>query len=72
MIFTNIDITGSILAFMLGQLAKHPEFQQKLHEEIMAQEAKEGLGLRGYLTRSTSLLHYLCLESLRLQPGICK
>ncbi|PNY28309.1 Cytochrome P450 [Tolypocladium capitatum] len=69
MIFINIDITGSVLAFMLNNLAKHPDFQQKLYEEIVAQKAEEGFDLSSYLARQTTLLHYLCLESVRLRPA---
>lgn len=72
MIFTNIDITASVLAFMLGKLAKHPDFQQKLYEEIAAQKAEPGFDLNSYVTRQTTLLHYLCLESIRLRPATCK
>ncbi|KND87116.1 Cytochrome P450 [Tolypocladium ophioglossoides CBS 100239] len=69
MIFTNIDITASVLAFMLSKLTKHPDFQQKLYEEIVAQKAEEGFNLNNYITRQTTLLHYLCLESVRLRPA---
>ncbi|OGM48068.1 hypothetical protein ABOM_002902 [Aspergillus bombycis] len=69
MIFTNIDITGNVLAFMLGQLARHPDFQQRLYEEIVAQRSGEDLDLKAYVARQDSLLHYLCLESIRLQPA---
>ena len=72
MIFTNIDITASVLAFMLDKLAKHPDFQQKLYEEVVAQKAEEGFKLSNYVTRQTTLLHYLCLESIRLRPATCK
>nr|QPC57089.1 cytochrome P450 hydroxylase [Tolypocladium sp. 49Y] len=72
MIFTNIDITASVLAFMLDKLAKHPDFQQKLYEEIVAQKAEKEFNLSEYVTRQTTLLHYLCLESIRLRPATCK
>ncbi|CAI7621821.1 unnamed protein product [Penicillium manginii] len=71
MIFTNIDITGNILAFMFGKLAKHPDFQQRLFEEIVSQKDEVGLiDFKNYLARQTTLLHYLCLESVRLHPAI--
>lgn len=69
MIFTNIDITAGVLAFMLDKLAKHPDFQQKLYEEIVARKAEEGFDLRTYVTGQTTLLHYLCLECIRLRPA---
>ncbi|EEP81630.1 predicted protein [Uncinocarpus reesii 1704] len=70
MIFTNIDITGNVIAFMFTQLAKHPEFQQKLYEEIIAQKCESELDLKQYITQQSTLLHYLCLESVRLHPAI--
>ncbi|RYO88683.1 hypothetical protein DL762_003609 [Monosporascus cannonballus] len=69
MLFTNIEVTGSILTFMLTQLAKHQDFQQRLYEEIMAQKTEEGFEVRNYVTRQTTLLHYLTLESVRLRPA---
>lgn len=72
MLFTNIDLTGGILTFMLSHLAKHQDFQQRLYEEIMAQKRENELDLRNYVTRQTSLLHYLTLESIRLRPATCK
>jgi cytochrome P450 len=72
MIFTNISITGSIVVFMLTQLAKHPEFQQKLHEEIVNNKEKAGPKLEAYITSSTTLLHYLCMEIIRLHPALGK
>ena len=72
MIFTNISITGSILVFMLTQLAKHPKFQQKLHEEIINNKEKSGPKLEAYITSSTTLLHFLCMEVIRLHPALGK
>ncbi|KAE8383482.1 cytochrome P450 [Aspergillus bertholletiae] len=69
MIFTNIDITSSVLAFMLSLLAQHPDFQQRLYDEIMAQRTEKGLDMKVYMARQDSLLHYLCLETLRLNPA---
>ncbi|RYP81234.1 hypothetical protein DL769_002064 [Monosporascus sp. CRB-8-3] len=69
MLFTNIEVTGSILTFMLTQLAKHQDFQQRLYEEIVAQKAEEGFNVRNYVTQQTTLLHYLTLESVRLRPA---
>jgi cytochrome P450 len=72
MIFTNIGITGDIIVFMLEKLAQHPDFQQKLYEEIASRKSDKGFDLSGYVTQSTSLLHYLCTESVRLHPAIGK
>ena len=72
MIFTNISITGSILVFMLTQLAKHPKFQQKLHENIVNNREKAGPKLEAYIASSTTLLHYLCMEVIRLHPALGK
>lgn len=72
MIFTNIDLTATILAFMFKQLAEHPNFQEKLYDEVVAQTVDKGSDLRSYVTRQKTLLHYLLLESIRLEPVICK
>ncbi|KAJ4347486.1 hypothetical protein N0V95_005407 [Ascochyta clinopodiicola] len=70
MIFTNIGITGSILAFMLEQLALHPAFQQDLHTEIISRKAAADLRLDAYVGSSSTLLHYLCMEVVRLHPAL--
>ncbi|KAF1993366.1 cytochrome P450 [Amniculicola lignicola CBS 123094] len=70
MIFTNIGITGTIIVFMFEQLAHHADFQQKLHEEIMAKKARADFKLDTYVSSSSTLLHYLCLEVVRLHPAL--
>ncbi|KAM5467838.1 putative DNA helicase [Microsporum ferrugineum] len=69
MLFTNIEVTGSILAYMFSQLAKHQDFQQRLYDEVLASKSAGELYLRGYLGQQNTLLHYLTLESVRLRPA---
>ncbi|EEQ35634.1 cytochrome P450 monooxigenase [Microsporum canis CBS 113480] len=72
MLFTNIEVTGSILAYIFSQLAKHQDFQQRLYDEVLASKSAGELYLRGYLGQQNTLLHYLTLESVRLRPATCK
>ena len=70
MIFTNIGITSAILVFMFEQLAHHGDFQQKLYEEITSMKARADSQLNTYICSSSTLLHYLCMEVVRLQPAL--
>ncbi|KAI3332923.1 cytochrome P450 [Ustulina deusta] len=67
MLFTNIEVTGSILTYTLVQLAKEQDYQQRLYEEVMAHKGEDNI--RDYVTQQTTLLHYLTLESVRLRPA---
>jgi hypothetical protein len=71
MLFSNIEITGSILAFTLINLAKNCAFQRKLLEEIRAKEEVRGYDVEEYVARQDTLLHYATLESIRVTPAMC-
>jgi len=70
MIFTNIGITGAILVFMFEQLAQDGNFQQILYEEITSMTAKADFQLNSYISSSSTLLNYLCMEVVRLHPAL--
>ena len=70
MIFTNIGITGAILVFMFEQLAQDGNFQQRLYEEITSMTAKADFQLNSYISSSSTLLNYLCMEIVRLHPAL--
>lgn len=72
MLFANIDITGSIIAFIFVNLASNVAFQDKLRAEIKEQKQDKNYDYQTYITKQDTLLHYLTLESLRTTPAMCK
>lgn len=71
MIFVNLDVTVGNFSWNPVFLAVHPEFQQKIREEI--QQARRGgegaLGSwKAYLSSTSTLLMSSILESSRLKP----
>lgn len=72
MLFFNIDITGSIVAFILVNLASNKPFQEKLRLEIAEQKSQASYNVTEYIGRQDTLLHYVTLESIRVTPAMCK
>jgi hypothetical protein len=72
MLFTNIDITGSILALILKNLAKDQGFQEKLRGEIALQRSSPSYGVADYIAKQNTFLHYVTMESIRVTPSMCE
>jgi hypothetical protein len=72
MLFFNIDITGSIVAFILVNLAGNLPFQEKLRSEITEQQNQASYDVAEYIIRQDTLLHYVTLESIRVTPAMCE
>ncbi|KAF2686196.1 cytochrome P450 CYP5293A1 [Lentithecium fluviatile CBS 122367] len=70
MLFANIDITGSIIAFIVVNLASNQSFQERLRVEIEKQKQSKSYNYESYITKQDTLLHYLTLESLRVTPAM--
>ncbi|KAK4041460.1 cytochrome P450 [Parachaetomium inaequale] len=80
-LFTNLDVTSAILAFLLINLSINQPVQQELRAEIL-----ESLGaspttvadmidsnknpLEAYIRKTDTLLEYTCIESGRLCPAV--
>ncbi len=71
-LFTNIDVTSAVLAFVLINLATTRSFQDKLRAEITRETRTEGGNLGEYLAKSDTLLNYASMESVRMSPAACK
>ncbi|KAL1919657.1 uncharacterized protein VTP21DRAFT_1588 [Calcarisporiella thermophila] len=72
-LFTNIDVTSSVLAWALINVARNSRVQSKLRVEILdILGDKSGPELMStiekYINRQDTLLHYTYLESARLNP----
>ena len=72
MLFTNIDITGSVLAFILINIASNMPFQEALRAEIKARKIQASYHVGDYIAEQNSLLHCVILESLRISPALRK
>ncbi|KAI9701261.1 MAG: hypothetical protein M1836_001931 [Candelina mexicana] len=69
-LFTNIDVTSAVLAFVLINLAANPAFQEKLRSEIRNEQATSaGRGLGSYFAKDNTLVHYAGQESVRMSPA---
>lgn len=68
MLFTNIDISGAILAFIFTNLAQDQAFQDKLRHEVLAEKASSTV--EAYISKQDTLLHYAILESMRVTPSM--
>ena len=72
-LFANLDVTSSILAFLLINLAAQEEAQEDLRQEIMSQiqiaDEVGGEPLSTYTQKNTTMLEYTCMESIRLCPA---
>ena len=69
-LFTNIDITGSVLAFIFINTARNMQFQEALQAEIKARKSEASYDVADYIAHSNSLLHCTTLESLRISPAL--
>jgi cytochrome P450 len=74
-LFTNVDVTSAVLAFLLINLAANEGCQDDLRAEMVREIQKSesqlpDIGrLQAYTTASDSLLEYTCMESVRLCPA---
>ncbi|KAI9849203.1 MAG: hypothetical protein M1838_000223 [Thelocarpon superellum] len=64
-LFTNIDVTSAVLAFVLINLAANRPFQDKLRTEIREQLAAASGDIGHYLAKTDTLLNYASMESVR-------
>ena len=71
-LFTNIDITGSVLAFIFINTARNAPFQEALRAEIKARKSDASYNVADYIAHQNSLLHCVTLESLRISPALRK
>ena len=71
-LFTNIDITGSVLAFIFINTARNAPFQEELRAEIKARKSQASYNVVDYIAQQDSLLHCVTLESLRISPALRK
>ncbi|KAL1845185.1 hypothetical protein VTK73DRAFT_964 [Phialemonium thermophilum] len=83
-LFTNLDVTSAILAFLLINLSINQDAQAELREEILrhtrpaSSSSSLSSSLSGddfgaiedYIKKSDTLLEYTCLESTRLCPAV--
>ncbi|KAF7562114.1 hypothetical protein G7046_g2023 [Stylonectria norvegica] len=70
-LFANLDVMSSIIAFLLINLSMKKEAQDELRQEILDQRSSdpEGVSLQAYAQRTDTLLEYTCMESIRLCPA---
>ncbi|KAI9723332.1 MAG: hypothetical protein M1812_001215 [Candelaria pacifica] len=69
-LFTNIDVTSAVLAFVLINLAANSAFQEKLRSEIRHERASSAGGALGsYFAKDDTLLHWAGQESIRMSPA---
>lgn len=63
-LFANIDVTATVMAWSVVEMARNTQCQQNLREEISQnQEPQEE-----YVKRTDTYLHRVLLETLRLHP----
>jgi len=70
-LFTNVDVTSAVLAFLLLNLAANQDCQDDVRAEMaekLGPEPSPGQ-IDDYLNESSTLLEYTCLESTRLCPA---
>ncbi|KAK3693045.1 cytochrome P450 CYP5293A1 [Podospora appendiculata] len=70
MLYTNIDITGLVVACLLAKIAANPEVQARLRTEISAEKKARGFSASTYATKQETLLNYVTLEAIRLNPAL--
>ncbi|GAB1196915.1 hypothetical protein APSETT444_006195 [Aspergillus pseudonomiae] len=71
LLFTNIDVTSTVLAFLLINIAANQSFQSSLREEITAKQSQPSYNLGEYVLEKDTLLHYAAMESVRMSPALC-
>ncbi|KAK9719842.1 hypothetical protein K7432_004550 [Basidiobolus ranarum] len=72
-LFTNIDVASSTLAWQLLSLSENVHVQEKLRKEVLEQMEACGDDIHSqefqdYICRSNTYLHYVMLESSRMRP----
>lgn len=72
LLFTNIDVTSTVLAFLLINIAANQDFQSSLREEIATKQSQPSYRLNDYVLEKDTLLHYAAMESVRMSPALCK
>lgn len=72
LLFTNIDVTSTVIAFLLINIAANQSFQSSLREEIAAKQSQPSYNLSDYVLEKDTLLHYAAMESVRMSPALCK
>ncbi|EKG19768.1 Cytochrome P450 [Macrophomina phaseolina MS6] len=70
LLFTNIDVTSAVIAFLLLNTAKNPSFQSALRAEIALQKAQNPGNRKDYLLKQDTLLHFAAMESVRMSPAL--
>ncbi|EJP64645.1 Cytochrome P450 CYP5293A1 [Beauveria bassiana ARSEF 2860] len=70
LLFTNIDVTSTVLAFLLINIAANQTFQSLLRDEIAAKQSQPSYNLSDYVLEKNSLLHYAAMESVRMSPAL--
>lgn len=66
------------VSWLVTLVAQNPDIQARLVEEIAAALKDETLGanrserLTAYMVKTTTFLHYCCLEAARLHPVLCE
>ncbi|GKZ36801.1 hypothetical protein AbraIFM66950_008033 [Aspergillus brasiliensis] len=70
LLFTNIDVTSTVIAFLLINIAANPSFQSSLREEIAAKQSQSSYKLSDYVLEKDTLLHYAAMESVRMSPAL--
>lgn len=63
-LFANIDVTATVMAWSLVEMSLNLEEQERLREEILNQKGNSD----AYVTRNDTLLHRVFFEVLRLHP----
>jgi cytochrome P450 monooxygenase len=76
-LFTNLDVTSAILAFLLINLSINQPVQTELREEItkslaipMSATGIDSSPIEEYIRKTDTLLEYTCIESGRLCPAV--
>ncbi|PLB38073.1 cytochrome P450 [Aspergillus candidus] len=70
LLFTNIDVTSTVIAFLLINIAANQSFQSSLREEIAAKQSQPSYNLSDYVLEKDTLLHYAAMESVRMSPAL--
>ena len=71
MLFTNIDVTSSMFAYALINVARNQQVQDALRAEILSVE-RSPEETADYAQKEDTLLHKTYLEVLRHNPPACK
>lgn len=74
-LFANIEVTSTIMAWALVEMGKNPNEQEKLRDEIFeankiskVHAEEKGTDMEQYIRSSGTFLQYCVLETLRMHP----